>query len=129
MGILFWIGMICAVAGAARLGMAVWNKKRCVGKATGKLVYVEQRYDRTSGSHHQDCYVPYFEFEANGETFCVPSVEDASYDQGSFLLGRTADIQYDPSDPHVCMIDGRSSSTVVGYILFLAGLTLIVLGI
>ncbi len=85
----------------AKFAFEIYERKKCSGKTTGKISYMNDRMVISGRYGNTVQKVPVYEFKVDGKAYLA---EIELVNPGSFP--GEVEVKYDPADPNVCYIMG-----------------------
>ena len=116
-GIVFTIvGLTFMIVGMIMLINAKKKTDACTGEAKATVIMLDEAYSEDEDGHKSKVYAPVVEYTVGDETYTEMSPVHRS--PCKFTVGQTVMVHYDPSDPHVMIIEGDDGTKFL-YILFM----------
>ena len=104
-GVVFTIvGLTFMIVGIIMLINAKKKIDACTGEAKAVVVMLDEAYSEDEDGHESKVYAPVVEYTVGDETYTEMSPVHRS--PCKFTVGQTVIVHYDPTDPHVMVIEG-----------------------
>jgi len=107
---------------------SIIKKKLCTASVNGTIVFVEERVERDAGRAKRSYFVPLYQYEVDGKTYTAyGSKFGKTFEQ--FKVGESDEIKYNPANPEVCVVNGKTGREEVAFIIAIFGIVFGVIAI